>query len=141
SIIQARMEEIIEMCHTEIINSGYENRLAGGIVITGGGSQLSCLKQLVEYMTGMDARIGYPNEHLGKSKLEAVKSPMYATAVGLVLSGFRSLDEREERYKDKVNQKQPVKVKEKKSTSDFFSSILNKTKGLLIDDLDGKNEY
>lgn len=113
SIIQARMEEIIEMCHTEIINSGYENRLAGGIVITGGGSQLSCLKQLVEYMTGMDARIGYPNEHLGKSKLEAVKSPMYATAVGLVLSGFRSLDEREERYKDKANQKQPVKVKEK----------------------------
>jgi cell division protein FtsA len=66
SIIQARMEEIIEMAHTEIINSGYENRLAGGIVITGGGSQLSCLKQLVEYMTGMDARIGYPNEHLGK---------------------------------------------------------------------------
>lgn len=113
SIIQARMEEIIEMCHTEIINSGYENRLAGGIVITGGGSQLSCLKQLVEYMTGMDARIGYPNEHLGKSKLEAVKSPMYATAVGLVLSGFRSLDEREERYKDKANQKQPVKAKEK----------------------------
>ncbi|MBX2898248.1 MAG: cell division protein FtsA [Cyclobacteriaceae bacterium] len=143
NIIQARMEEIIEMAHTEIINSGYENRLAGGIVITGGGSQLSCLKQLVEYMTGMDARIGYPNEHLGKSKLEAVKSPMYATAVGLVLSGFRSLDEREDRYRDKVQQKQPVKTKKEKSNpaSDFFSNILNKTKGLLIDDLDGKNEY
>lgn len=143
SIIQARMEEIIEMAHTEIINSGYENRLAGGIVITGGGSQLSCLKQLVEYMTGMDTRIGYPNEHLGKSKMEAVKSPMYATAVGLVLSGFRSLDEREERYKEAKEQKN---VKTKKTTkgnptSDFFSSILNKTKGLLIDDLDGKNEY
>ncbi|MBN8577655.1 MAG: cell division protein FtsA [Cytophagales bacterium] len=143
NIIQARMEEIIEMAHTEIINSGYENRLAGGIVITGGGSQLSCLKQLVEYMTGMDARIGYPNEHLGKSKLEAVKSPMYATAVGLVLSGFRSLDEREDRYRDKVQHKQPVKTKKEKSNpaSDFFSNILNKTKGLLIDDLDGKNEY
>lgn len=143
SIIQARMEEIIEMAHTEIINSGYENRLAGGIVITGGGSQLSCLKQLVEYMTGMDTRIGYPNEHLGKSKMEAVKSPMYATAVGLVLSGFRSLDEREERYKEAKEQKN---VKTKKTvkgnpTSDFFSNILNKTKGLLIDDLDGKNEY
>jgi len=142
SIIQARMEEIIEMAHTEIINSGYENRLAGGIVITGGGSQLSCLKQLVEYMTGMDTRIGYPNEHLGKSKMEVVKSPMYATAVGLVLSGFRSLDEREERYKEA---KEKVNVKSKKSkptlTSDFFTSILTKTKGLLIDDLDGKNEY
>ena len=133
------------MAHAEIIACGFENRLAGGIVITGGGSQLSCLKQLVEYMTGMDTRIGYPNEHLGKSKLEAVKSPMYATAVGLVLSGFRSLDEREERYKEAKGLKVPVKVVKKEkvqsSASDFFSNILNKTKGLLIDDLDGKNEY
>ena len=145
NIIQARMEEIVEMVHTEIISSGFENRLAGGIVITGGGSQLSNLKQLVEYMTGMDTRIGYPNEHLGKSKIEAVKSPMYATAVGLVLSGFRSLDEREERYKEAKNQtvkhQQPVKQKKQMLTGDFFTNILNKTKGLLIDDLDGKNEY
>ena len=143
NIIQARMEEIIEMAHTEIINSGFDNRLAGGIVITGGGSQLACLKQLVEYMTGMDTRIGYPNEHLGKSKIEAVKSPMYATAVGLVLAGFRSLDEREERYKEAraVVVKQPIKSKKQVPTSDFFTNILNKTKGLLIDDLDGKNEY
>jgi cell division protein FtsA len=145
NIIQARMEEVIEMAHAEIISSGYEKRLAGGIVITGGGSQLNSLKQLVEYMTGMDARIGYPNEHLGKSKLEVVKSPMYATAVGLVLSGFRSLDEREERYKEaKENQNQKtVKVKKEKQNlaSDFFSNILNKTKGLLIDDLSDKNEY
>jgi cell division protein FtsA len=144
-IIQARMEEIIEMAHTEIISSGYEGRLAGGIVITGGGAQLVNLKQLVEYMTGMDARIGYPNEHLGKSKLDAVKSPMFATAVGLVLSGFRSLDEREERYKEKMAEtttnKPTVKTKKQNPTSDFFSNILNKTKGLLIDDLDGKNEY
>lgn len=143
NIIQARMEEIIEMAHAEIISSGFENRLAGGIVITGGGSQLSCLKQLVEYMTGMDTRIGYPNEHLGKSKLEVVKSPMYATAVGLVLSGFRSLDERDERYKEAKEASKTVKVKKEKANpaTDFFSNILNKTKGLLIDDLDGKNEY
>jgi cell division protein FtsA len=67
---------------------------------------------------------------------------MYATAVGLVLSGFRSLDERDERYKEAKEHKN-VKVKKSKAnpTSDFFSSILTKTKGLLIDDLDGKNEY
>jgi len=143
NIIQARMEEIVEMAHQEIISSGFEKRLSGGIVITGGGSQLSCLKQLVEYMSGMDTRIGYPNEHLGKSKLEVVKSPMYATAVGLVLSGFRSLDERAERYKEAKEASKTVKVKKDKANpaSDFFSSILNKTKGLLIDDLDGKNEY
>ena len=97
-IIEARMEEIIELVHAEVITSGYGNKLAGGLVITGGGSQLACVKQLFEYMTGMDARVGYPNEHLGKSKIEAVKSPMYATTTGLVLSGFMAIDERENQY-------------------------------------------
>ena len=133
------MEEVIEMAHSEIISSGFENRLAGGIVITGGGAQLANLKQLVEYMTGMDTRIGYPNEHLGKSKIESVKSPMYATAVGLVLSGFRSLDEREDRYKEAREVVKSTKVKRPVvSSSNFFENILNKTKSLLIDDLDGK---
>jgi len=139
-IIEARMEEIIELAHTEIITSGFENKLAGGIVVTGGGSQLGCLKQLVEYMTGMDARIGYPNEHLGKSKVDAVKSPMYATSVGLVLSGFRAIDERENIYKERKESGKVVS-RRKEAKGDFFSKILNKTKGLLIDDLDGKNDY
>ena len=141
-IIEARMEEIIELVHTEIITSGYENKLAGGIVITGGGSQLNGLKQLFEFMTGSDVRIGYPNEHLGKSKVDSVKSPMYATTVGLVLSGFRALDERENRYKEvKTDQRNTAnKQKQKKeSSTDFFTKILNKTKGLLIDDIDGKD--
>lgn len=142
NIIQARMEEIIEMAHAEIISSGFENRLAGGIVITGGGAQLSNLKQLVEYMTGMDTRIGYPNEHLGKGKVEVVKSPMYATAVGLVLAGFRSLDERQDRYREARELiKATPKVKRSVSSRNFFNEILTKTKSLLIDDLDGKNEY
>lgn len=139
-IIQARMEEIIELAHTEIITSGYENKLAGGIVVTGGGSQLSYLKQLVEYMTGMDTRVGYPNEHLGKSKIDEIKSPMYATSVGLVLSGFRALDERENNYRQHKLHGKPVS-KNKKEVGDFFSKILNRTKGLLIDDLDDKTNY
>ncbi len=142
NVIQARMEEIIEMAHAEIISSGFENRLAGGIVITGGGAHLSCLKQLIEYMTGMDTRVGYPNEHLGKSKVEMVKSPMFATAVGLVLSGFRSLDEREDRYKEKSEAlRAPVKGRKSPSSKNFFNDILSRTKALLLDDLDGKNEY
>ncbi len=140
-IIQARMEEIIELAHAEIITSGYENRLAGGIVITGGGSQLRSLKQLVEYMTGMDTRVGFPNEHLGKTKMDGVKSPMYATGVGLVLAGFHALDDREERYKEVKENSRMVKSKKIFAGRDFFSNILNRTKGLLIDDLDSKNEY
>jgi len=136
-IIEARMEEIIELVHTEIITSDFDQKLAGGIVVTGGGSQLINLKQLFEYMTGMDTRVGYPNEHLGKSKVEAVKSPMYATTVGLVLSGYQALDERENRYNEAR-----VRQDDKSRTfgnGDFFKRILDKTKGLLIDDLDGKD--
>lgn len=135
-IIEARMEEIIELVHTEIITSGYENKLAGGLVITGGGSQLHNVKQLFEYMTGMDARIGYPNEHLGKSKVEVVKSPMYATSIGLVLSGFRALDERENRYQQVGVGHTAVRENQ---GADFFRRILDKTKDLLIDDFDDKD--
>ena len=141
-IIEARMEEIIELVHAEVITCGYGNKLAGGLVITGGGSQLACVKQLFEYMTGMDARVGYPNEHLGKSKIEAVKSQMYATTIGLVLSGFMAIDERENQYAE--NQLVGAYKGETKSTkkgSVFFEGLLKKTKGLLMDDLDDKNEY
>ena len=96
-IIQARMEEIIELVYYEIKNSGLENKLAAGIVVTGGGAQLRHIVQLIEYVTGMDARVGYPNEHLA-SDTDELKSPMYATAVGLVMKGF------EESERKKVNQ-------------------------------------
>ncbi len=134
-IIEARMEEIIELVHTEIISSGYNKKLAAGIVVTGGGSQLTNLSQLFEYMTGLDTRIGYPNEHLGRSKVDAAKSPMYATTVGLVLSGFKALDIREARYGGVSNKEEKKKTKQ---GNKFFSNILEKTKGLLIDDFDDK---
>ncbi len=144
-IVEARMEEIVDLAHAEILNSGYDGKLAAGIVITGGGSQLHSVRQLVEYQTGMDARIGYPNEHLGKSKLEQVKSPMFATAVGLVLVGYRSLDERENRYQEAkaMNQNMFQRAKEKpgKKEGDFFSKIINKTKSLLIDDFDDNDDF
>lgn len=135
-VIEARMEEIIELVHTEIITSGFHKKLAAGIVVTGGGSQLTNLSQLFEYMTGLDTRIGYPNEHLGKSKVDAAKSPMFATTVGLVLSGFKALDIREARYKE-VGGISGEKRKMKQGNK-FFSNILEKTKGLLIDDFDDK---
>ncbi len=146
NIIEARMQEIIELVHTEIITSGFEQKLSGGIILTGGGAQLACLKQLVEYMTGLDARIGYPNEHLGRSKIEAVKSPMFATTVGLVLSGFRAIDERDNKYMksqgmDSMNSRQHLRKDRKSAGMDIFSKIIEKTKGLLIDDVDDKQDY
>ncbi len=87
SIIQARMEEIVEHVYYEIKNSGYEKKLIAGIVLTGGGAQLKHLPQLTEFITGMDTRIGYPNEHLANDVLEELASPMYATGIGLVIEG------------------------------------------------------
>lgn len=93
SIIQARMEEIIEHVYYEIKNSGYEKKLIGGIVVTGGGSNLRHLPQLMEYITGMDVRVGYPNEHLAPGNPEDVTSPIFSTGVGLVMKGLEFKDE------------------------------------------------
>lgn len=92
-IIQARVEEIFESVLYEIKSSGLEKKLGAGIVITGGGSQLKHLDKLAEFITGIDSRIGYANVHLGKTTFEEIKSPMYATGVGLVIKGFKSYDE------------------------------------------------
>ena len=90
-IIHARVVEIVEQVYIEIKNYGHEEqkkKLIAGIVLTGGGSQLNHLKQLVEYITGMDTRVGYPNEHLAGDSDGDITSPLYATAVGLVLDGL-----------------------------------------------------
>ena len=92
-IIHARVVEIIEQVYAEIKEYGHEEskkKLIAGIVLTGGGSQLKHIKQLVEYITGMDTRIGYPNEHLAGDSDEEISSPLYATAVGLVMNGIRN---------------------------------------------------
>lgn len=142
-IIEARMQEIIELVHNEIIKSGYVNKLVGGIVITGGGSQLRHCQKLFQYMTGMDTRIGHPNEYLGKTKVEIAKSPMYATTVGLVIAGFRALDDRHDRYMQQTQGqvKNPRSEKPSGGGTDFFRKIIERTKGLLIDDIDNKNNY
>lgn len=85
-IIHARVVEIVEQVYVEIKNYGHEDpkkKLIAGIVLTGGGSQLKHIKQLVEYITGMDTRIGYPNEHLAGDSDPEIASPVYATAVGI----------------------------------------------------------
>lgn len=87
-IIHARVVEIIDMVFSEIKAYGYDNprkKLIAGIVLTGGGSELKHIKQLVEYITGIDTRIGYPNEHISGESAKLVSRPLFATAVGLMM--------------------------------------------------------
>ncbi len=118
-IIQARMEEIIEHVYYEIKTSGFEKKLIAGIVLTGGGSQLKHAAQLTSFITGMDTRIGYPNEHLARSPSGEVGSPMHATGVGLVIKGFQKL-EHVRKQQHKALPQQP------KTKGGFFDKILSK---------------
>jgi cell division protein FtsA len=118
-IIQARMEEIIEHVYYEIKTSGFENRLIAGIVLTGGGSQLKHAAQLTSFTTGMDTRIGYPNEHLAKSPSGEVGSPMHATGIGLVIKGLQKAEYR------KKHQTKGAAEKSRERIS-FLDKILNK---------------
>lgn len=90
-IIEARMTEIIGQVYYEIKNSGYEDKLTTGIVITGGGAQLKHVGQLFNYITGMHTRIGYPVEHMAGDHDE-LASPTFSTGIGLVLLGYRFLE-------------------------------------------------
>jgi cell division protein FtsA len=121
AIIQARMEEIIEHVYYEIKHSGYEKKLIAGIVVTGGGAQLKHVSQLVEYITGMDTRIGYPNEHLAKGS-EEVTSPLFATSVGLVMKGLQTLDKQNKKMS---TTEAPSKIKghSKERTTGFFDKL------------------
>jgi cell division protein FtsA len=158
-IIHARVVEIIEQVYTEIKAYGHEDprkKLIAGIVLTGGGSQLKHIKQLVEYITGMDTRIGYPNEHLAGNSSEEISSPLYATAVGLVMNSIHNnsnsaykieLKEVEKEIQKQVNPQpvfepiaevpnevEEIKVEtetEKKIRGSFFDRYVEKIKDFL----------
>lgn len=99
-IIQSRMEEILDAVTFEIENFGSLDKLGAGIVLTGGGAMLKYLPQLVRFKTGLDVRIGIPNEHLASETKDDVNQPMYATSIGLLLKGHEYLEAHKEDAKE-----------------------------------------
>jgi cell division protein FtsA len=90
SIIQSRMDEIIDRIIYHIDSSDSKDKLAAGIVLTGGGALLKNLKQLISYRTGLDVRIGQPSVQSTGADLKEINHPMYSTSVGLLLKGFEN---------------------------------------------------
>lgn len=140
-VIQARMEEIIEHVYYEIKTSGYEKKMIGGIVITGGGADLKHLPQLVEYVTGLDCRIGYPSEHLAKNEVlqknifDDLQSPMYATGIGLLIKGIQKMEDAEVQPVAEVkSQVKPAAVTSEKKHG-LLSRMLEKGKIFIKDDI------
>ncbi|MCC7317300.1 MAG: cell division protein FtsA [Bacteroidales bacterium] len=123
SIIQARMEEIIEHVYYEIKNSGLERKLIAGIVLTGGGALMKHIDQLTAFLTGMEVRIGYPNEHLAKGTSEELASPMYATGIGLVIEGIKRFD-----FEMEMDRMKEIITEEGKATKKPIREILEDTK-------------
>lgn len=107
-IIQARMEDIFDFVTYHLKQVGLDGKqLNGGIILTGGGSQLKHLIQLTEYATGLNARIGLPIEHLAPNHIEELKKPMYATCLGLILKGYNDY---EHQYKEFTENFKKVEV-------------------------------
>ena len=140
-IIQSRMEEIIDEIYFEIETSGFADKLGAGIVVTGGGALLKNLPQLLAYKTGMDVRIGFPNQHLTSDVVDDINQPKYSTAIGLILKGYEDVEIDEEVF-DKKNEENNVEKEEKnesKQTSKkkIFNGFLDKFSDMFEVD-DGK---
>ncbi len=118
-IIQSRMEEIIDAVCYEIENSGYMDKLSAGIVLTGGGSMLKHLNQLVKFKTGMDVRIGFPGDKMAADSPEEINQPIYATSVGLLLKGLEYYEEKREQMVIRDTVEAPEQVPEPEAVEEL----------------------
>ena len=114
-IIQARLEEIFELVNYEIQKAKSENQLIAGIVLTGGGAMMRHIQQLAEFKTGLEVRIGYPNEHLNQTEMKEMSSPMFSTGIGIVIETIARMEHDEylaavkEAEKEKTGLMEPTK--------------------------------
>jgi cell division protein FtsA len=139
NIIQARMSEIMDFVIYHLKQVNMDNKaLNGGIVLTGGGSQLRHLIQLTEYVTGLNARIGYPTEHLAAGHIEELAKPVYSTCLGLILKGYDDFEHKRKQFETDFRKvevpdalRRPVKVAEQEDTeSEVETDKLRNRKGL-----------
>lgn len=158
AIIQARMSEIMDFVTYHLKQVGLDTRmLNGGIILTGGGSQLKHLIQLTEYVTGLNARIGYPNEHLAAGHIDELAKPMYSTCIGLILKGYNDYENNSRQFEDQFKRievpqslqqqevveetldiEEPVKIKQRKSLKTFMDGFKNGLIDLFKEEEDAK---
>ena len=116
----------------QIESAGIKDKLAGGIVITGGGSLLKNLKQLATFITNNDIRIAYPTEFIEGKYSDILNKPQFSTAIGLIMKGesYYTLEQEQDMF-DKLNEEveetEEEIVEEEKPKGDN-SKLFNKLK-------------
>lgn len=137
-IIQSRMEEILDAVMFEIENSGVSDKLSAGIVLTGGAALLRHLPQLVKFKTGLDVRVGYPNEKLAQESDEGVNHPMYSTSVGLLLKGLARIKKGQESgdagEAEYIASSIREEIKKNLPKMNIFSTLREKINGIFEED-------
>lgn len=103
-IINARVEEIATFVLKYIYEFELLNRLHYGIILTGGGANLNGITDLFRQVTGLDCRKGNSADVIANAKDEQLRKPEFATAIGLVRSGFYSIDIRENMHADETRE-------------------------------------
>jgi len=94
-IMEDRLREIAALVQAEIIRSGYEGKLLGGMVLTGGTALVPGVEHIFGRVTGVEeVRVGYPEHLEPNGRADLVGDPAYATAVGLVWAGYKTIDNR-----------------------------------------------
>lgn len=115
-IINARVEEILEMVNTELKAYGafeQKKKLIAGIVLTGGGSNLKHLRQLANYTTGFDSRIGFANEYIANDKNQYLKGPEFATSIGLLMESLKIRDKKTTAIEEEIEIEVQAKSEQK----------------------------
>src|ERR1700682_905304 len=133
SIIQARMSEIMDFVTYHLKQVGLDSKtLNGGIVLTGGGSQLKHLIQLTEYVTGLNARIGYPNEHLASGHIDELAKPMYSTCIGLILKGYDDYENKNKQFEETFRRVEVPGTLQQEPVDEVLDVVTDETKPVKV---------
>lgn len=131
-VINSRVTMILDQVLYELVNTGYDKKLIAGVVLTGGGAKIKDIDKYAEFILGLDARIGTPQEHLSGTITEEMKHPMHATGIGLILKALQDLEEKllgtpkEEEEKEEQQQvgvNETIEVEPEKNRKSFVKKI------------------